>query len=126
MQEETFLNEAGVQVTNDRFVVPGQTYALSGVTSVAMHVRKPKRIGPILLFIIGFFCLMGGFSGSTGAFIAALVFIGLGILLWISNPTKYVVRLMTASGESDALPSKDAGLVKRIVEALNNAIIHRG
>ena len=95
MAEETFLNEGGVQVTNARFVVPGQTYALSGVTSVSIHEKKPKRIGPIFLFIIGFFCLMGGFSGSSGAFVAALVFIGLGVLWWISNSTKYAVRLMT-------------------------------
>lgn len=126
MAEETFLNEGGVQVTNARFVVPGQTYALSGVTSVSIHEKKPKRIGPIFLFIIGFFCLMGGLSGSSGAFVAALVFIGLGVLWWISNSTKYAVRLMTASGESDALPSKDGAFIKRIVEALNNAIIHRG
>ena len=34
MEETTFFNEGGLTVTNSRFVVPGQTYAMSGVTSI--------------------------------------------------------------------------------------------
>lgn len=34
MAEKTFLDEGGVTVTNARFVVPAQTYAMSEITSV--------------------------------------------------------------------------------------------
>lgn len=34
MEERTFLNENGVTVTSVCFIVPKQTFAMSGVTSV--------------------------------------------------------------------------------------------
>ena len=44
MAEQTFLNESGVTVTNTRFIVPAQTYAMSGITSVKSLRRDPKRM----------------------------------------------------------------------------------
>ncbi len=40
MEEKIFLNEGGVIVTSARFVVPSQTYAMSGVTSVKSYEEK--------------------------------------------------------------------------------------
>lgn len=34
MEEKSFYNEGGVSVSNSRFIAGGQTYAMSGVTSV--------------------------------------------------------------------------------------------
>jgi hypothetical protein len=42
MAERTFLDEGGVTVTNARFVVPVQTYAMSGITSVKSLKHTPS------------------------------------------------------------------------------------
>jgi hypothetical protein len=55
-----FLNEGGVTVTNARFVVPAQTYAMSGVTSVKSLKHTPSIKGPVILCIIGLLSMGGG------------------------------------------------------------------
>jgi hypothetical protein len=48
MQEQIFFNAEGVAVTNTRFVVPGETYALSGISSVRLEREEPFGCGPWL------------------------------------------------------------------------------
>ena len=50
----------------------------------------------------------------------------LAVVWWIFQKIEYQVRLSTASGEATALKSKDADWIIRVVNALNEAIIHRG
>jgi len=120
--EQTFLNEGGVTVTNSRFVVPGQTYAMSGVTSVMAATHNPSRKGPIILIALG---LIGLFVGKD-AIVGALLFLAGGIAWWVLKKTTYVVRLHSSSGEAEALTSKDSTFISRVVTALNEAIIARG
>ena len=122
MAEQTFLDEGGVTVTNARFVVPGQTYAMSGITSVKNAVESPSKKGPIILIILGVLFLLAGKS----AILPAILFIGSGIAwLMLSKPT-YNVQLHSASGEAKAFQSKEKGSIDKIISALNEAIIHRG
>ena len=79
MAEQTFLNEGGVTVTNTRFIVPAQTYAMSGITSVKSLRRDPKRMGPIILIVLGLLMMLGG--GSWILF--GLLFIAGGVAWWI-------------------------------------------
>jgi hypothetical protein len=123
MKEEIFLEENGVTVTSARFVVPAQTYAISGITSVKSYQETPSRKGPIILIIIGALMGLGGGGKAIGAVIFVLV---LAVVWWIYQKTEYQVRLSTASGETTALKSKDAGWIIRVINALNEAIIHRG
>ncbi len=122
MEEKTFLNEGGVTVTNARFIVPSQTYAMSGVTSVKSFEEQPSRTGPIVLIIVGVLCFLGGGQ----AIVIGLLFIAGGIAWWMLEKATFHVLLSSASGEAKALSSKDRGWIGRVVGALNDSIVHRG
>ena len=127
--EEKFLSEGNVLVTNARFVVNSQTYALSGVTSVKSLVETPDNVGPIIGVILGFVMAISAFGkGSVewGLVAIGLVFVTVaGLILWSQKPTHHLV-LRTSSGEVRAISSRDGEFIVRVVAALNDAIIARG
>ena len=43
MSEKVFFNENGYLVTNVRFEVPGQTYVMSGISSVKVAEKKKEK-----------------------------------------------------------------------------------
>jgi hypothetical protein len=62
MQEQILLQENGVTVSQARFVVPGQTFAMQGVSSVSHNVVQPSRKWPIILVALGVLVLLISFS----------------------------------------------------------------
>jgi len=123
MAEQTFFNQNGISVTNARVVIGGQTYAMSGITSVRSIEERPSRKGPIILGIVGIIIM---FVGELSAIILGLILAGIAIAWFIAKKPTYFVGLVTASGESRALSSKDADYISKIVNAINEAIIARG
>jgi hypothetical protein len=92
---------------------------MNGVTSVKRGLKEPPRSLPIALLFIG----------------AGIMFVhkGLGYLLlaiailWLAmQRDKHTIMLNSASGESQALTSTDKEYIQSIINALNEAIIHRG
>jgi len=127
MEERNFFNEDGVSVTNARFIVNNQTYAMSGVTSVKSFKEEPSRTAPMVLIVVGILLALGSFGGgSSGGVIISLLLIGGAIWWWISQKPLYSVLLNSSSGESKALSSKDGEFISKVVSALNDSIIHRG
>ncbi|MGH8647105.1 MAG: DUF6232 family protein [Gammaproteobacteria bacterium] len=122
MAEQSFLDEGGVSITNSRFMVAGQTYAMSGITSVKAVTHNPSRKGPIILVAIGLVAMLAG----KEAIIGGLLFLAAGVAWWVLQKPKYVVVLHSASGEAEALTSKDGGFISKVVNALNQAIVARG
>ena len=122
MEEKIFFNQGNVSVSNSRFVVDGQTYAMSNVTSVKSGTTPPSRGVAVLMALIGLVCLLG----SGGVFIAGLVAIAIAVLVWIGNKAKHSVILNTSSGENQALVSEDKSYIINVVSSLNEAIISRG
>ncbi len=122
MAEQTFLNEGGVTVTNSRFMASGQTYAMSGVTSVKSVQKDPSRKGPIIVLAIGLIALMAG----KDAIVLGIICLAGGIAWWVLNKPKFLVILSSASGEVEALTSQSKEFIGRVVNALNEAIIARG
>lgn len=122
MEEQTFLNEAGITVTKSRFIIPSQTYAMSGVTSVKTYEETPSRKGPIILIVIGAFALAGG----KGTMVVALLFLVAGIAWFLKQKSTYHVLLSSASGEVKALSHQDSNWIGRVVSALNQSIVARG
>lgn len=119
MQEQEFFNQGSVRVTSARFMVNGQTYAMTGVTSVKRGKKDPARGWPIFLLLLG--C---GLFFAKPIFGVALV---AGSALWLfTQSTEHTVMLSSASGEAEALTSTREGYINEIIEALNQAIIHRG
>ncbi len=98
---------------------------MSAITSVRFWQIAPQRALPKILFVVAAFCLLGG-GGDPRGIIVALSFGGVGAALWFTLPYTYSVRIITASGESDAFVAKHDILVERIVRALNDAIVARG
>lgn len=119
MEEKTFFEYDGVKVTNARFVVDHQTFAMSNITSVSTAQEHPSRVWPILF-------ILAGLVTCATALPVGLILIGGGaIWLWVQK-SKYHVMLKTAGGEAKALTSHQKEYIGKVVSALNNAIVHRG
>ena len=82
MQEQVFLQEKGVTVTNVRFVVPGQTFAMQGVASIAHHVEEPSKVFPVIMVVIGVVLtlLSFGLSSEPGSSRIVLLLVGSGVI----------------------------------------------
>jgi type IV secretory pathway TrbF-like protein len=123
MQEEVFFDRDGVKVTNARFVVHAQTYAMNGVTSVKSHVTPPNRGGLIVAAIVGVLMVivLSGAAKILGVAVAAGA-------IWMLTQQKslHAVFLSSASGEVQALSNTDEDYINGVVNALNEALIHRG
>ena len=122
MEEKSFFNEGGVSVSNARFIAEGQTYAMSGVTSVKSFRHDPSRKAPIVLGVVGLIAL---FVGGNGVIVGLLLLAGAGAMWFLQKPA-FSVLLSTASGESTALTRPDEKLISSVVAAINDAIVHRG
>lgn len=122
--EVEFLNAGTTVVTNARFIVNGQTYAMNGVTSVKQGFVPANTNGFIVGIIIGFIMM---FAADSWLY----KIIGFGILIFFaygaySAKGTGTVILQTSSGEVQAVSSQDMAFINNIITALNNAIIHRG
>lgn len=139
MEERIFFNEGGVSVSNARFVVNGQTYAMNAVTSVKQAINQPAHMGPLFLGLLGLIVFALGFpqqAGSTAIAspsfnqISAMVFgaaiVAFSVFWGLQEKPDYIVVLSTSSGESQALKSTDRLYVQSVIGALNQSIVHRG
>lgn len=119
MDETTFFEYEGVRVTNTRFIVDGQTFAMNNITSVKPLEQKPNRLLPGLLIAIG---VLPALNGVYGWLVMSLI----GGVWWAMQKTVYHVMLHTAGGETSALKTFQKEYLQKVVTALNNAIVHRG
>ena len=116
MDEQIFFNNNGVKVTNARFIVDADTYAIRNITSTAAWSQSQKWILGIILILIGLACL----KEATG--IGIFLFLIAAVVFYLGRPVHYV-RLHTSGGEVKAVKSYDLEYVRQIVQALNEAII---
>lgn len=123
MQEHEFFRSENVLVSQTRFVTFGQTYAMSGVTSVKASSVQPSRLAPLAIGGFGLLCL---FTGATGPLIFGTVLLAVAALIWVSQKPEHFVSLSVASGEVRALKSRDPQFVNDVIRALNDCIIARG
>lgn len=122
MEEQTFFSQGEVTVTNARFVAAGQTYAMRGITSVKSGRTDPKKAGPLIVMLFGLAFL---FQGGGTMVLGVLVIAAAGYWLWSLRP-EFTVQLTSSAGEVKALTSKDKEFIEKVIDALNNSIIHRG
>jgi hypothetical protein len=123
MEERVFLDSGNVSISLSRFIVDGQTYAMSGVTSVRTGHAAPSRIGPILLAVFGVLFL---FAASALMMVLGTAMVVLAIYVWANQKPTYIVMLSSASGEAKALSSPDRLFIGNVVNALNDCIVARG
>jgi hypothetical protein len=126
MQEEEFFSSENVSVSRTRFVAFGQTYAMSGVTSVRVGEIKPSMGFPIIFGFLGcFFCIMGIKSSMLMLVLGVVLFVLAGLII-NAQKTEYTVQLHIASGEIPALKSPSKEYIDQVVQALNDCIVARG
>lgn len=120
VNEVSYYSQGSVHITNARFVVGAQTYAIRNVTSVKGITIWPGRIGPIALALIGVALV---FKFDAVGIILGLGLLGVAsLLLYYRKPTHAVV-LATAGGEIKAYESSRTAEISRILDALNQAIV---
>ena len=132
-EETTYYSDGKVHISNARAVIGGKTYAMANITSVSASTKTPNRLWPLffggvgaLFVLVGIVLLitrdsMGGSTLGCGA-----VGLVIGVLMWVSTKTQYLVVIGSASGEVQALRSQDEKYVRKVVAALNKAIVERG
>ena len=123
MEETVFFESGGTRVTNARFVVNSKTFAMNGVTSVRQSLAPADIKGPIIAIIVGIVVFL---AASGAAKIVGVVIAGIGGWMIYSSKSTHYVFLSSASGEQQALESKDQAYIDGVVTAINEALIHRG
>jgi hypothetical protein len=128
-QEKTYLTLGDVTITNTRAILGSKTYSMVNITSVSMGEVPPNRNFGYGLLIVGLLMsltLLGGDSSCAGIGIFGVILIIAGLAVIYTAKKTYVVRIGSASGESNALSSLDSDYIKKIVVAMNKAIVERG
>ncbi|SRR5260221_8915378 len=132
--EHVFFNEANVYVSNTKVNLAGTTYATANITSVSKRFTPASKGSALVLTALGALMTLGSlgalFSKDFGTgLVMFLICAGLTAagIAWLRSlrPTYHVI-LASASGESEAMSSKDHDLVNRVISALSDAITHRG
>jgi hypothetical protein len=126
-KEALFFQSGDITVTNARFIIGAQTFAIRGITSVEGVETPAKYTGAILLAAFGVGIISLGFIHSSFVLgILGLLIIGAGIWLGVRQKPKYTIVLRTAGGEVEAYESNNRKQVSKIIEALNEAIVSQG
>ena len=123
MSEQIFFERDGVKVTNARFIVNSQTYAMNGVTSVKSSIVPPNRMGAILAIGVGLLML---FAADGIGKVVGIAIIGGAAWFLSQQKAMHSVYLSSASGEIQALSNTDQGFIGSVIQALNEALVHRG
>lgn len=118
--ETTFYQDNSVTVTQSRYVTHSKTYAMRNISSVHIFEIEKSKVPPILIILSGIAILL------LGIFWIGLILIILGLLISFTIKNEYSVRISTNAGEANSIISKNKEYIKKIVNALNDAIIHRG
>lgn len=128
-EEEALYQDANIRITNLRAMLQGKTYAMANVTSVSMFTEFAKRGPGIILAALGGFAVLVGFGAReemSCVLPVGVLMLALGVIVALTAKNVYWVRIGSASGETNALSSKDYAYIDRIVRAMNDAIVRRG
>lgn len=124
--ENSFFNSGDIAVTNARFVVGSQTFAMRGITSVQGVKTPVNYIGAVLLGLLALFMSLALFRGEYFLGIIGVLLLIADIFIIIRSRPTFCVVLRTAGGEVTAYKSKNHDHIAQIIQALNQAMISRG
>ena len=120
-QEKIFYQDSEVTVTQDRFVVGSETYAIENISSVSNFEIVKSKNGPSMLMALGAILLV-----PSGMRILGGVLVIIGFLWLFSVKNEYAVRISMNAGEINSVVSKNRDYIQKIVDALHEAVIFRG
>lgn len=124
--EQLLHQDPAATVTTARFMVSGATYPIRGITAV-QYAELPKDHTPTGLAAFGVFVAavyaVVKWDLPPLAFLAAPVLtVVVAALVANQVPTHYVVRILTAGGQVEALRTTSKAQSGAVVAALNRAI----
>lgn len=120
-QEQEFFKDAGIAVTNARFITNGQTISMAGVTSVTT-IKMGLGGAEKLALVFGIILLLG----VKSLFVKALALAAIGFGVWgMMNPV-FALILVSAAREQRVIADRNKARVFAVAEAVNQALIHRG
>ncbi len=128
-EEITILESGKIKITNLRAVFGNKTYSVSNITSVETQKINPSGCLPFGFAVTSIILLMLGLTDIKENYqfiFYALLSFGLFIVMYRGSKPSWAVSLTTASGEVKAYESAKEDEIKKIVEALNNAIVQKG
>jgi ABC-type Mn2+/Zn2+ transport system permease subunit len=117
--EKVFYQDQNVTVTQARFVSYSK-YAMRNISSVSVLKIDRSIMGEIFLILFGAILL------ATKIWLVGVLVIVFAIVLLFTRKDSFAVRINSNSGEADGFVSKDLEMIKKIVNALNEAIAFRG
>jgi hypothetical protein len=129
VRERTILEEGDVKITNRRVVIGPNTYPLTDLISVGM-TKDRTAIGCAIAAFVGVGILLGLFSLISEVYnseycLAGIISLGAAVVVALLAPPNYILQIRSMSGKAEILRSMDEDYLKRIVDAINNALIRR-
>lgn len=125
LNEQVVFEDGGVQVTKTLARVGGKSFPVNGIGSV--FVAVPRR-GSLYMYSFGaaFTAIIAFVSDNSSGVIpgVAAVISVVCLLAALAKPHTLVIR--TASGDQQALQSKDAAFLASIQRAIEEAVALRG
>lgn len=122
IKEKFFLDLGNVSVSNSYFIVNEEKYSINRILSVKIGDNKWSYLPSTFMIIFSILFLATGIS--------IFVIIGLGIFLaaiisFSKVKFEYFIILNTEFGEEIALYNNNKTYIKKIIDALNEAIISK-
>ncbi|ENU91245.1 hypothetical protein F971_03210 [Acinetobacter vivianii] len=117
--ESILFSSGNVTITNARFLVDNQTYAIRNITSVDKRIKKAPKL---TYWLVGVILMLIGLVGYGPSLLIAFGIISI-IIGFVVNH-KYYVFLKTSAAEMQALESKDPYYIDEVIDALNQAILY--
>ena len=90
MQEQIFLQENGVTVSQARFVTPSQTFAMQGITSVAQDMSRPSKKLAIISMLFGAVLALIGIGVMAGDGLSGIIVVILGVVIGVLGLRQYL------------------------------------
>lgn len=123
------LDGKQIKITHARAIIGNATYAISNISSVSLTKEKRRKSNFFqnLLVVVGVVAVIFGIAVPDYALTAIPVGVILGVAgVLFRNKAPYTIQIGSSSGDHPILMSTNKKKIKKIIEAINVAIIRRG
>lgn len=131
MREIYFYDDKKVAVTNHRFIIGNETYAMHHITSVKRGETLADRGLPSLITLAGFAIIaydlyrLFKFGTDFKLLILGVLVLLIGITMFLNSKDEYSVIIKTSAGEDQPVSHTSKDYIDEIVQALNTSIVSR-
>lgn len=132
-EEKVIYEEGNIKITNLRAIFGRKTYDVSNIGAVKTEIKPPNKLLPIIFMILGVVRLLqfalslySNFNNPSpidwwSLFLGIFFLVG-GAYIMRASKDEHIVKVIIASGETQAYSSPDKQHVDKIIESLNTAI----